>query len=164
MYRFHHQVFVDFRGTLPTASTTCSRAHWSRRTTRFGGDGSPVPILKWCAWCSPVVRGLRDQGLDLVERRTDRDSSFCWAPQCRCGTEEGGAVGPGLPVQRHPRWHRFVVIILTLFLRLNPEQAEQFTERLTTGSGLHRGHSLLMLRDRLLGSEISSQYCMDVKR
>jgi hypothetical protein len=44
-------------------------------------------------------------------------------------------------------------IIMTLFLRLNPEQAEQFTEHLTTGAGLHRGHPLLMLRNRLLGSQ-----------
>jgi hypothetical protein len=44
-------------------------------------------------------------------------------------------------------------IIMTLFLRLGPEQAEQFTEHLTTGAGLHRGHPLLMLRNRLLGSQ-----------
>src|SRR5438477_9918944 len=44
-------------------------------------------------------------------------------------------------------------IIMTLFLRLDPEQAEQFTEHLTTGAGLHRGHPLLMLRNRLLGSQ-----------
>src|SRR5213078_4187412 len=44
-------------------------------------------------------------------------------------------------------------IIMTLFLRLDPGQAEQFTEHLTTGAGLHRGHPLLMLRNRLLGSQ-----------
>jgi hypothetical protein len=44
-------------------------------------------------------------------------------------------------------------IIMTLFLRLDPEQAEQFTEHLTTGAGLRRGHPLLMLRNRLLGSQ-----------
>lgn len=44
-------------------------------------------------------------------------------------------------------------IITTLFLRLDAEQAEQFTEHLTTGAGLNRGHPLLMLRNRLLGSQ-----------
>jgi hypothetical protein len=44
-------------------------------------------------------------------------------------------------------------IIMTLFLRIDPEQAEQFTEHLTTGAGLHRGHPVLMLRNRLLGSQ-----------
>jgi hypothetical protein len=44
-------------------------------------------------------------------------------------------------------------IIMTLFLRLDAEQAEQFTEHLTTGAGLHRGHPLLVLRNRLLGSQ-----------
>jgi hypothetical protein len=42
---------------------------------------------------------------------------------------------------------------MTLFFRLDPEQAEQFTEHLTTGAGLRRGHPLLMLRNRLLGSQ-----------
>jgi hypothetical protein len=44
-------------------------------------------------------------------------------------------------------------IVMTLFFRLDPEQAEQFTEHLTTGAGLRRGHPLLMLRNRLLGSQ-----------
>src|SRR5438128_11555798 len=44
-------------------------------------------------------------------------------------------------------------IITTLFLRLDPQQAEQFAEHLTTGAGLHRGHPVLMLRNRLLGSQ-----------
>src|SRR5437667_1914046 len=44
-------------------------------------------------------------------------------------------------------------IIMTLFLRLDGRQAEQFTEHLTTGAGLHRGHPLLMLRNRLVGSQ-----------
>ncbi len=44
-------------------------------------------------------------------------------------------------------------IITTLFLRLDPKQAEQFAEHLTTGAGLHRGHPLLMLRNRLVGSQ-----------
>src|SRR5437870_5144541 len=44
-------------------------------------------------------------------------------------------------------------IIITLFLRLDAVQAEQFAEHLTTGAGLHRGHPVLMLRNRLLGSE-----------
>ena len=44
-------------------------------------------------------------------------------------------------------------IITTLFLRLDPQQAEQFAEHLTTGVGLHRGHPVLMLRNRLLGSQ-----------
>jgi hypothetical protein len=44
-------------------------------------------------------------------------------------------------------------IITTLFLRLDPQQAEQFAEHLTTGAGPHRGHPLLMLRNRLLGSQ-----------
>ena len=44
-------------------------------------------------------------------------------------------------------------IIMTLFLRLDPEQAEQFAEHLTTGAGLQRGHPVLMLRNRLLGSQ-----------
>jgi hypothetical protein len=44
-------------------------------------------------------------------------------------------------------------IIMTLFLRLDTEQAEQFTDHLTTGAGLHRGDPLLMLRNRLLGSQ-----------
>jgi len=33
------------------------------------------------------------------------------------------------------------------------EQAEQFAEHLTSGAGLHRGHPVLMLRNRLLGSQ-----------
>src|SRR4051794_19620077 len=44
-------------------------------------------------------------------------------------------------------------IITTLFLRLDPDQAEQFAEHLTTGAGLHRGHPVLMLRNRLVGSQ-----------
>src|SRR5258708_33684314 len=44
-------------------------------------------------------------------------------------------------------------IITTLFLRLDPQQAEQFAEHLTIGAGLHRGHPVLMLRNRLLGSQ-----------
>jgi hypothetical protein len=44
-------------------------------------------------------------------------------------------------------------IIMTLFLRLDPGQAEQFAEHLTTGAGLQRGHPVLMLRNRLLGSQ-----------
>src|SRR5438132_508773 len=44
-------------------------------------------------------------------------------------------------------------IITSLFLRLDPKQAEQFAEHLTTGAGLHRGHPLLMLRNRLVGSQ-----------
>jgi hypothetical protein len=44
-------------------------------------------------------------------------------------------------------------IAMTLFLRLNAQQAEEFAEHLTTGAGLHRGHPLLMLRNRLLGSQ-----------
>src|SRR5712692_504702 len=44
-------------------------------------------------------------------------------------------------------------IITTLFLRLDPEQAKRFAEHLTTGAGLHRGHPLLMLRNRLVGSQ-----------
>jgi hypothetical protein len=44
-------------------------------------------------------------------------------------------------------------IVMTLFLRLDAEQAEQFAEHLTTGAGLHRGHPLLVLRNRLLGSQ-----------
>jgi hypothetical protein len=44
-------------------------------------------------------------------------------------------------------------IIMTLFLRLDPEQTEELTEHLTTGAGLRRGHPLLMLRNRLLGSQ-----------
>ena len=31
-------------------------------------------------------------------------------------------------------------IIMTLFLRLDAQQAAQFAEHLTTGAGLHRGH------------------------
>ena len=46
--------------------------------------------------------------------------------------------------------------IIGVFLRLNPEQAEQFTEHLTTSAGLHPGHPLLMLRNRLYGSLRSS--------
>ena len=46
--------------------------------------------------------------------------------------------------------------IVRVFLRLNPEQAEQFTEHLTTSAGLHPGHPLLMLRNRLFGSLRSS--------
>src|SRR5258708_20070298 len=41
-------------------------------------------------------------------------------------------------------------IIMTLFLRLDPEQAEQFTEPLTTGAGLRRAHPLLMPPNPLL--------------
>jgi len=44
-------------------------------------------------------------------------------------------------------------IVMTMFLRLDRDQAEQFTEHLTTGAGLHRGDPLLMLRNRLLGSQ-----------
>jgi hypothetical protein len=44
-------------------------------------------------------------------------------------------------------------ILMTLFLRLHAEQAEQSAEHLTTGAGLQRGHPLLVLRDRLLGSQ-----------
>ena len=44
-------------------------------------------------------------------------------------------------------------IITTLFLRLDPQQAEQFAEHVTSGAGLHRGHPLLMLRNPLLGSQ-----------
>jgi hypothetical protein len=44
-------------------------------------------------------------------------------------------------------------IAMTLFLRLNAQQAEEFAEHLTSGAGLHRGHPLLMLRNRLLGSQ-----------
>jgi hypothetical protein len=44
-------------------------------------------------------------------------------------------------------------IVVTLFLRIDPVQAEQFAEHLTTGAGLHRGHPLLTLRNRLLGSQ-----------
>jgi hypothetical protein len=44
-------------------------------------------------------------------------------------------------------------IAMTLFLRLNAQQAQEFAEHLTTGAGLHRGHPLLMLRNRLLGSQ-----------
>ena len=44
-------------------------------------------------------------------------------------------------------------IIMTLFLRLDAQQAAQFAEHLTTGAGLHRGHPVLMLRNRLLGSQ-----------
>jgi hypothetical protein len=44
-------------------------------------------------------------------------------------------------------------IIMTLFARLDPEQAEQFADHLTTGAGLQRGHPVLMLRNRLLGSQ-----------
>ena len=36
---------------------------------------------------------------------------------------------------------------------LNAQQAEEFAEHLTSGAGLHRGHPLLMLRNRLLGSQ-----------
>jgi hypothetical protein len=43
--------------------------------------------------------------------------------------------------------------ITTLVLRRDPRQAEQFAEHLTTGAGLHRGHPVLMLRNRLLGSQ-----------
>src|SRR5437870_2065583 len=42
---------------------------------------------------------------------------------------------------------------MTLFLRLDAEQAEQFAEHVTSGAGLHRGHPLLMLRNPLLGSQ-----------
>src|SRR6266852_8475415 len=44
-------------------------------------------------------------------------------------------------------------IVTTLFLRINQRQAEQFAEHLTTGAGLHRGHPVLLLRNRLLGSQ-----------
>jgi hypothetical protein len=44
-------------------------------------------------------------------------------------------------------------IVMTLFLRLDPEQAEEFAEHLTTGAGLQRGHPLLLLRNHLLGSQ-----------
>src|SRR5919202_3188852 len=44
-------------------------------------------------------------------------------------------------------------IIMTLFLRLDAQQAAQFAEHLTTGAGLHRGHPVLVLRNRLLGSQ-----------
>jgi hypothetical protein len=44
-------------------------------------------------------------------------------------------------------------IVMTLFLRLDSQRAEQFAEHLTTGAGLHRGHPLLVLRNRLLGSQ-----------
>jgi len=44
-------------------------------------------------------------------------------------------------------------IIMTLFLRLDRAQAEQFAEHLITGAGLHRGDPVLMLRNRLLGSQ-----------
>jgi hypothetical protein len=47
------------------------------------------------------------------------------------------------------RW----AILMTLFLRLDPQQAEQFAEHLTSGAGLQRGHPVLMLRNRLLGSQ-----------
>src|SRR5205823_11849789 len=40
-------------------------------------------------------------------------------------------------------------IIMTLFLRLSPEQAEQFTEHLPTAAALHRGPPLLLFRTRL---------------
>ena len=45
---------------------------------------------------------------------------------------------------------------LECFCASNPEQAEQFTEHLTTSAGLHPGHPLLMLRNRLFGSLRSS--------
>ncbi len=48
---------------------------------------------------------------------------------------------------------------MTMFLRLDREQAEQFTEHLTTGAGLDRGDPLLMLRNRLLGGQ-RDQYSM----
>jgi hypothetical protein len=44
-------------------------------------------------------------------------------------------------------------IITTLFVRLDADLAEEFTEHLTTGAGLRRGHPLLVLRNRLLGSQ-----------
>ena len=42
---------------------------------------------------------------------------------------------------------------MTLFLCQDAQQAAQFAEDLTTGAGLHRGHPVLMLRNRLLGSQ-----------
>jgi hypothetical protein len=44
-------------------------------------------------------------------------------------------------------------IATTLFLRLDREQAVQYADHLTTGAGLRRGDPLLVLRNRLLGSQ-----------
>jgi hypothetical protein len=54
-------------------------------------------------------------------------------------------------------------IITTLFLRLDSQQVEQFADHLTTGAGLHRRNPVLMLRNRLVGSQRDQYSTLSVR-